>query len=91
MFYASQLWYKYFHSSMQHLQVAYNDSYRILHGLPHSTGARELQIYNGIVTVDAMFRKSMFRFINRCRKSDSLLRRYTVNSDYFLTSEYFRH
>ena len=32
----------------------------------------------------------MFRFIDRCRKSDNSLIVYTVNRDYFLTSEYFR-
>ena len=42
---------------MQHLKVAYNDSYRILHGLPRDTDAREL---DDIVTFDAMLRKSMF-------------------------------
>ena len=46
-----------------------------------------------IVSFEALLCKSMFRFIDRCRKSDNLLIWYTVtrNSNYFLTSEYFRH
>ena len=58
MFYARQLWCKYFRSSMRHLKVAYNDSYRILHGLPRNTSARELQIQDDIVTFDALLPKS---------------------------------
>ena len=92
MFYAGQLKCKYSHSSMHSiLKVAYNDFYRILHGLPRNTSARELQTQDNNVTFDALLRKSIFRFIDRCRKSDNLLIRYTVNSDYFLTSEYFHH
>ena len=63
MFYASQLRCKYSHSSMQHLKVAYNDSYRVLHGLPRNTGARKLQIQDGIVIFDALLHKSMFGFL----------------------------
>ena len=68
---------------MQHLKIAYNDSYRMLHGLPRNTSARELQIEDDIVTFDALLRKSMFRIIDGCQKSDNLLIRYTVKSDYF--------
>ena len=53
-----------------------------------NTSARELQIQDDIVTFDAFLRKSIFCFIDRYRKSDNLLIRYTVNSDYFLTSKY---
>ena len=91
MFYTSQQWCKYFHSSMQHLKVAYNDSYRMLHGLPRNTSARELQIQDDIVTFDALLCKSIFHFIDRFRKSNNLLIRYMVNCDYFPTSEYFCH
>ena len=51
MFYARR-WCKYSHSSLQHLKVAYNDSYRI-HGLPCNTGAGELQIQDDNVTFNA--------------------------------------
>ena len=57
---------------MQHLKVAYNDSNRMLHGLPRNTSARELQIQDDVVTFDALLRKSIFCFIDRCRKSDNL-------------------
>ena len=42
--------------------------------------ARELQIQDDIVTFDALLRKSTFRFIDPCRKSDNSLTRYTVKS-----------
>ena len=41
---------------MQHLKVAYNDSYYILHGLPRNTRARKLQIQDGIVIFDTLLR-----------------------------------
>ena len=43
-------------SSTQHLKVAYNDSYRILHGLPRHSSARKLQIQDDIVIFDALLR-----------------------------------
>ena len=55
---------------MQHLQVAYNDSYRILHGLPRNTSAMRTSNSNDIATFDALLRKPMIRFIGRSRKSD---------------------
>ena len=52
--------------------------YNIL--LPHNISARELQIQDDIVTFHALLCKSIFRFIDRCRKSNNLL---TVNREYF--------
>ena len=93
MFYVGQLRCKYSHLSKQHLKIAYNDNYRIptVHGLPCNTSARELQMQDDIVTFDILLRKSMFCFIDWCRKSNNSLIRYMINSDYFLTSEYFCH
>ena len=56
----------------------------LLHGLSRNTSARELQMQDGIVTFDALLCKSIFRFIDRCRKLDNSLIRYTVNSDIIL-------
>ena len=62
-----------------------------LHGLPRNTSARELKIQDDIITFNALLRKSMFRFIDRCRKFDNSLIRCMVNSNYFPTMEYFCH
>ena len=76
---------------MQHFKIAYNDFYRILLGLPRNTSARELQLQDYFVTFDALLHKSIFHFVNRCQKSNNLSMRYMLNSDYFLTSQYFHH
>ena len=47
-FYASQQWCNYSTSAINRLKVAYNDAYRILHGMPRYHSARESQIYYNI-------------------------------------------
>ena len=53
-FYASHLWSKYLCSSLNHLRVAYNDSFRLIHGLKRNVSARELQVKANIPTFDAL-------------------------------------
>ena len=65
-FYASHLWSKYLCSSLNYLRVAYNNSFRLIHGLKRNVSARELQVKANISTFDALQRKLINRFIERC-------------------------
>ena len=60
LFYASHLRSKYLCSSLNHLQVAYNDSFRLIHGLKHNVSARELQVKANIPTFNALQRKLIY-------------------------------
>ena len=55
-FYASQLWCNYSTSALNRLKVAYNDAYRILHGMPRYHSAIESQIYYNIDSFYALQR-----------------------------------
>lgn len=90
-FYAGHLWCNFTLAMMKHLNVAYNDSYRLLHGMPRNTSAREMQVNHNIVTFDALIRKSLYKFLCRCKLSENKYIRYTVYCDYFKNSKYFHH
>ena len=47
-FYASQLWCNYSTAAIYRLKVAYNDAYRILHGMTRYHSAKASQIYYNI-------------------------------------------
>jgi len=68
-FYASQLWHNFTLTAINHLRVAYNDVFRILHGLPHYFSASEIQVQYGIDTFFALLRKNTYNFIECCYSS----------------------
>ena len=90
-FYASHLWSKYLCSSLNHLRVAYNDSFRLIHGLKRNVSARELQVKANIPTFDALQRKLIYQFIERCCLSSNVYVNYTVYSNFFYQSDYYKH
>ena len=71
-FYASQLWCNYSTSAIKRLKVAYNDAYRILHGMPRYHSSRESQIYYNIDSFYALQRKITYKFVERCHLSQNL-------------------
>ena len=85
-FYGSHLWSKYLKSSFHSIRVAYNDCYRMLHNLPINryTSARELQVINYIPTFEALLRKNLYNFINRCLNSSNFLVTNMMNLIAFL-------
>ena len=50
-------------SSLNHLRVAYNGSFRLIYGLKRNVSARELQVKANIPTFHALQRKLIYRFI----------------------------
>ena len=71
-FYANHLWSKYLCSSLNHLRVAYNDSFRLIHGLKRNVSARELQVKANIPTFDSLHRKLIYQFMERCCLSSNV-------------------
>ena len=90
-FYASHLSFKYLCSSLNHLRVAYNDSFRLIHGLKRNVSARELQVKANIPTFDALQRKLIYRFMDQCCLSSNVYVNYTVYSNFFYESDYYKH
>ena len=69
--YASQLWCYYTYESYRRLRVSYNDSYRSIHDIPRYCSVRQYQVEANVdmPTFDALVRKLLFRFMNRCHRS----------------------
>ena len=90
-FYGSHLWRKYLKSSFYSIRIAYNDCYRMLHNLPRCTSARELQVINHIPTFEALLRKTLYNFINRCLNSSNFRITDMMNTYCFFDSQFFTH
>ena len=71
--YACQLWNNFLSSSLKIIRVAYNNSFRFLHGLPRYVSARKQQVLNNITTFDAILRKLSCFFVYRCYDSNNKL------------------
>ena len=76
---------------IMHGRVAYNDSFRLIHGLKRNVSAREQQVKANIPTFDALQRKLIYRFIERCCHSSNVYVNYTVYSNFFYKSDYYKH
>ena len=51
--FSAHLWCNYLKSSSNKIRVAYNNAFRLLHGIPRYVSARLCQIYANIPTFDA--------------------------------------
>ena len=90
-FYGSHLWSNYLKSSFHSIRVVYNDCYRMLHDLPRYTSARKFQVINHIPTFEALLRKTLYNFINRCLNSSNLLVTNMMNTYCFFDSQFFTY
>ena len=86
--YASQLWCCYTHESYRRLRVSYNDSYRSIHGIPSYCSVRQYQVEANVDTFDALVRKLLFRFMNRCHRSTNVFVHSLLHSCRFRCSKY---
>ena len=73
--------------SYRRLRVYYNDSSRSIHDIPRYCSVRQYQEAN-VDTFDALVRKLLFRFMNRCHRSTNVFVRSLLNSCRFRSSKY---
>ena len=73
---------------LNRLKVAYNDAYRILHGMPRYQSGRESQLYYNYGSFYALQRKITYKFIERCHLSTNLWLKTLMSSDCFYDSIY---
>ena len=90
-FYESHLWCNYRKYNFSRLRVAYNDSYRILHHIPRCVSARNHQVQSNIDTFDALIRKYIFSFTNRCINSQNIFIMSLMSSDLWYKSFYYQY
>ena len=89
--YACQLWNNFLSSSLKRIRIAYNNSFRFLHGLPRYVSAREHQVLNNITTFDAIRRKMSCSFVYRCYDSNNKLIFSLMTSECFINSAYYNY
>ena len=90
-FYGSHLWCNYRKYNFSRLRVAYNDSYRILHHIPRCVSASNHQVQSNIDTLDALIRKYIFSFTNRCINSQNIFIMSLMSSDLWYKSFYYQY
>jgi len=76
---------------MQRLRVGYNFGCRALYNLPWRASVNSHQVQNNIPTFEALLRKNMYLFLERCRKSDNVWLRTLMQSDYLYSCLFFEH
>ena len=89
--YACQLWNNFLYSSLKKILVAYNNSFRFLHGLPRYASAREHQVLNNITTFEAILRKMSCSFVYCCYKSDNKSIFSLMTSECFINSSFYKY
>ena len=83
--YTSSLWCKFKKQSLKSVNVAYNNSFRILHHLPSRCSASFMFVSNHIKSFNELTRSSIFSLLRRLQDSENPL---FVN--YFYTDIHFR-
>ena len=89
--YACQLRNNFLSFSLKRIRVAYNNSFRFLHGLPRYVSAREHQVLNNITTFDAIRRKMFCSFVYRCYDSNHKLIFSLMTLECFINPAYYKY
>ena len=89
--YSAHLWCDYLKSSYNKIRVAYNNAFRLLHGILKYVSARLCQIYANIPNFDAYIRNCLYGFYRRIELSENLIIVAIANSDVLFCSKFFRH
>ena len=76
-------------SAINRLKVAYNDAYRILHGMPRYHSARESQIFYNIDSLYALQRKLLINLLNDVTYRTTFWLKMSMSSDCFYDSIYY--
>ena len=79
--YCSQLWQNFTKSTMSRLRAAYNNAYRIMHNIPRFVSVRQYQVEDCVFTFDALYRRLLWSFTNRCLSSSNSLLQCLWNSE----------
>ena len=90
-FYGSSIWSSYQQSTFHRLRVSYNNAYRILFNLRRRVSISLTLVQNNICTFQALIRKFVAGFMIRCASSCNIWISSLINSNDFLTSQFYKH
>jgi len=60
-------------TGINHLRVAYNDAYRIMHYIPRNISVHPYQVNHCVRTLDALYRNNLYHFLQHCAFSSNFL------------------
>ena len=89
--YGCNLWCSYLSSSLNHIRVAYNNAFRILHNLPRKIHINAIMVQNNIPTFFSLLRKQSANFIRRCILSPNSYIKQIFSSSCYTSSKFFDH
>ena len=89
--YGCHLWHNYTQYTFKRIRVGYNDAYRILHSIPRFMSANEGLVAAEIPTFQALIRRNIYGFVQRCLKSPNNWIKSLMNSNSFSLSKYYEY
>ena len=89
--YGCHLWHNYTQYTFNRICVGYNNAYRILHSIPRFMSANEGLVAAEIPTFEALIRRNVYGFVQRCLKSPNNWIKSLMNSDSFSLSKYHEY
>ena len=89
--YGCHLWHNYTQYTFNRIRVGYNDAYRILHSIPRFMSANEGLVAAEIPTFQALIRRNVYGFVQRCLKSPNNWIKSLMNSNSFSLSKYYEY
>ena len=87
--YGCHLWHNYTQYTFNCIRVGYNDAYRILHSIPRFMSANEGLVAAEIPTFQALIRRNVHGFVQKCLKSPNNWIKSLMNSNSFSLSKYY--
>ena len=87
--YGCQLWSSSFQYSLNKLNVAYNDGFRLLLNDPRCCSPSSLFVHHNVPTFDALIRKLIYALWRSCHNSSNVLVDKLFASDIYFESKLF--
>ena len=89
--YTAQLWGTCLSRTMNRLKVAYNDSLRMVLGIPRYCSASEMFAYTNVPSCQCVIRLNIYSFMRRIECTNNIIVRSIVNSDLIFSSLLWRN
>ena len=89
--YTVQLWGTCLSRTMNRLKVAYNDSLRMVLGIPRYCSASEMFAYTNVPSCQCVIRLNIYSFMRRIQCTNNIIVRSIVNSDLIFSSLLWRN
>ena len=86
--YCAHLWGNYYQFSYNKIRVAYNNAFRVLHGIPRCVSDRLHQINVNVTTFVAHIRKYLYRLCRRVELSNNAVIIAIAKSDVLFQSKF---